>query len=160
MNNTRRNPIFRPAARWLAAAGIAAGMMVPISASANVRDNGAIEILASAAVAYVVVDAVGGFDDKDRHRSKAHKRDGRHDRQARSWEYERQHRSGHDGRRHDRYWYGGGYRDDHHYYKCSDKHSNKHHEKHDNKHQDAYRRHSDRHDHRGSDRYYRHRAYH
>jgi hypothetical protein len=157
MSKIRRNPTFIPAARWLAAVSIAAGMMVPISASANVHDNGAIEILASAAVAYAVVDAVGGFDDKDRHRSRVHSRNDRHDLQARSWKYDRQHRPGHDGRRHDRYEYGTGYRAGHHFNDRSSKRYQKHHNKHHKKDHKVCRGHSDK---RGSDRYFRHRAYH
>jgi len=54
--------------RWLVAAGIGVCLVFPLSANADYRNQDAIEILAGAAVAYVLIDAVGGFDDKNRHR--------------------------------------------------------------------------------------------
>lgn len=74
----------RPAAA-LAAVVLTASLAVPLSARADYGSNGAVEILASAAVAYVVIDAVGGFDDNDhKHRKHRPDYDGDHYRDGRS----------------------------------------------------------------------------
>ena len=72
MTRKQSNLLFRSPIRWLATAGAAATLMVPLAANADHRNGDLVEIVASAAVAYVVVDAVGGFDN-DKHRR--HKRD-------------------------------------------------------------------------------------
>lgn len=75
MNNLSGHPKkSRPVTRWFVAAGLAVGLMAPLTASADHEGSGAVEILVSAAVAYAVIDAVGGFDDGDRkkHRHRKH----------------------------------------------------------------------------------------
>ncbi|MGD8831239.1 MAG: hypothetical protein PVF57_11605 [Pseudomonadales bacterium] len=135
--------------RWLAAAGIGACLMVPFNANAAYQDNGAVEVLASAAIAYAVIDAAGGFDKHGRkvvhydHRY-GHRYDHRYDR----YRWHRQHDR--------RYWYGHNhYRDDRHHRK--DKH------RHDRRDWGHDRGHNGRgHDHHGSgkDQDRRHRAFH
>lgn len=96
-----------PTTWWLAAAaGVVVSLMTPLSANAD-QGNDVLEVLASAAVAYVVIDAVGGFDDgRDRRHSRDNYRNGRHadrhdgykyarDRDRRVWDR-------HDHRRSDR----------------------------------------------------------
>lgn len=109
--------------RWLIATGLAVGLMVPLSASADHEGNGAVEILVSAAIAYAVVDAVGGFDDdgkRDRRHRRDRYRDGRHDRDYRSWDDGRRYHARNDQRRHDRH----GHRNKHRGYHA--KHRNAH----------------------------------
>jgi len=115
---TKLNDSFirRPLFRWLAVAGATASLLVPFSASANQNDD-VVQVLASAAVAYVVVDAVGGFDDKDRKHRKHQKLyrhqkvHYRHDRYrhghwiAKPYRYHRHFRYRHDHRRYDKHGY-------------------------------------------------------
>jgi hypothetical protein len=141
MNANKRTPTSRHIPRWLAAAGVTASLMVPLSASADHDANGAVEIIISAAVAYAVVDAIGGFDDKDRYdrrRSRDHYRDSRHDRYDRNWDRDR------------RYWA----KHDHGHHDCDRNHRGHghYHGKHHRKHQSAHRRAHHYRDHR-RDRY-------
>jgi hypothetical protein len=90
-NDKKVSIIPRSILKWLAGAGVAVGLMVPLTASADHNDNGAMEILVSAAVAYAVVDAVGGFDDKRDDRRYRH----RHDRRDDYYDRHRSHRGEH-----------------------------------------------------------------
>lgn len=140
------NLLFRSPARWLAAAGAAATLMVPLTASANHQNNDLLEVVATAAVAYVVVDAVGGFDN-DKHRR--HKRDrdyyrdqrghdrhpARGQRHGYDWGYNRAHRARTENRRHQAYsyrWHQRQHRPDHR------RHHNQH-RKHQHKQKKHYR---------------------
>jgi hypothetical protein len=156
--------IRRPLFRWLAATGAAAALLVPFSA--NAQNNDVVEVLASAAVAYVIVDAVGGFDDKDRKHRKHHKHQKVHYR--------------HDRYRHDRYRHAKprkydrhfGYRHDHRRYR-HDHRRYRHDYRHDRRHAHGERRghwkdqargkgrqHDRKADHRGHKERYRRIAYH
>ncbi|HEY5646830.1 MAG TPA: hypothetical protein VIS76_12845 [Pseudomonadales bacterium] len=75
MNNRLPARTHPRALRWLAVAGAVIGLSAPLAAKADHRDNDAMEVLASAAIAYVVIDAAGGF--KDGHKHRRHHR--RHD---------------------------------------------------------------------------------
>jgi hypothetical protein len=66
MNNHTPQKQRRRFVRYLALAGLTVGLTVPFSASAHTSDNGAMEVLVSAGIAYAVIDAAGGFD-KHRH---------------------------------------------------------------------------------------------
>lgn len=105
MNNHKRSLVTGSAFRWLMTAGATAALLIPLSASADHQDNGLVEIVASAAVAYVVVDAVGGFDDdKDRRkRSRYHDGHRHHHDGYRHREHDRRYWARHDQRRHDDY---------------------------------------------------------
>ncbi len=94
MNNHTPHKQSRPVARWLALAGLAFGLAVPFSASAHESDNGAVEVLASAAVAYAVIGTTVGFDDHRHH----HRHYDRHD-----WRYRDGYRGRHDWRYRDGY---------------------------------------------------------
>lgn len=116
----------RPAWRWLALAGVFSVLMIPFSARADHRDDGAMEVLASAAVAYAVIGAAGGFDDHrhDRVHYRDHYRDGhrawsRHDRHdARYCRDARHHHGGWHFDRYkphkDKYWHKDKYRGNRH----------------------------------------------
>lgn len=101
MNTTKRILMPGSIPRWLIATGIAIGLMFPLSASADHDGNRVAEVLVSTALAYAVIDAVGGFDDKDRHRRDRYRKR-HHDRDYRYWERKHRHRARHDHRRHHR----------------------------------------------------------
>lgn len=102
-NDKKVSIIPRSILKWLAGAGVAVGLMVPLTASADHNGDGAMEILVSAAVAYAVVDAVGGFDDdRDKDRRYRDRRDRyddryrhRHDHRDDYYHGHRQHRAEH-----------------------------------------------------------------
>ncbi len=132
--------------RWFAAAaGLAGSLMIPLSASADHQGNGAVEILASAAVAYVVIDAVGGFDnDRDRRHKRHGHRDVRHVNHRHRYDHhrDRRHWTRHGHRRYDRHGH-------HHNYRS-----------HARKHRVDHRRGSRHARHHRRDNHFRYRAYH
>lgn len=129
-------------ARWLAAVGAAVAVLMPLTASADHRNDGLVEVLAGAAVAYVVIDAAGGFDGdrdgrrhkrgghRDGHHAGAHYRHDRYDRHPeryRHWQHDRRRWAGHEHWRHDRHRnrHGHGHRADHRH---GSGHSHRHHQ--------------------------------
>ena len=58
MNNRLPPRTYPRTVRWLAVAGAVIGLSAPLAANADHRDNDAIEVLASAAIAYVVIDII------------------------------------------------------------------------------------------------------
>lgn len=147
---TRRisNLLFRSPIRWLATAGAAATLIVPLAASADHQNNDLVGIVASAAVAYVVVDAVGGFDN-DKHRRHKRDRDYYRDQRGHDRHASRGHRNGYD------HW---GYNRAH---RARIEHRRQHaYGGHQRKHRQDHRRHHDQHrnHHRKSNK--QHRAYH
>ena len=113
--------------KWLAAAGLAVSLTIPLSASANHEGDAALNLLIGATVAYALVDAVDGFDnDRNRRRGGDHSN-------GNSNRGERHHDS-------DRYFNG--------HYRQRDKHW-RHHLRHRNRHQRSHaRRHGIRHGYR------------
>lgn len=101
-----------PKLRWLALAGVAIGLATPFSASAHADDNGTLEVLASAAVAYAVIDAAGGFD-KHRHVHRRYGHDDRYRYRDRDRYHDRYHWSGHSYKRQDWHAYNKGWKHDH-----------------------------------------------
>ena len=108
--------------KWLAVAGLAASLTIPLSASADHDGDAALNLLVGATVAYALVDAVDGFDnDRNRRRGGDHRGD-RHDGANRHFNGDYQHRDKHGrrylrerelrhrGRHHQRHAYRHGYR--------------------------------------------------
>jgi hypothetical protein len=67
MNSTVKKIATRHRAKWLATAGLALSLTVPLSASASHDGDAAVNLLVGATVAYALVQAVDGFDN-DRNR--------------------------------------------------------------------------------------------
>ena len=130
----------RPKLRWLALAGVAIGLATPFSASAHANDNGAMEVLVSAGIAYAVIDAAGGFD---KHRKVHRHQHGYNERYRHN-----------DRHRWDRYRYHDRYHWQGHSHKRQDWHAYQHKAwKHDNKRGKGHKHGSERRD-------YRSRSYH
>ncbi|MCR9262390.1 MAG: hypothetical protein NXH95_21975 [Pseudomonadaceae bacterium] len=91
----RLNNPSRP--KFLAAAGITLLLMTPLTASADHQRHDIVEVLAGAAVAYLIIDSL---DDDNRH----------YRRHRDHYAYDRHYKRGHDryykGRYHDRYYKG------------------------------------------------------
>lgn len=109
----------RSAARWLAVAGVATSLMIPLSARAHGGNNDALEVLVSAGVAYAVIDAAGGFDKDRRDRRHDGRSHDRHDHRYRDHDRDRRHWAKYQQRRHDAY-HGHKHRHDRH---CADRHA-------------------------------------
>lgn len=91
----RSNTLSVP--KYVAAAGITLLLMTPLTASANHERHEIVEVLAGAAVAYLIIDSL---HDDDRHYR-------RHtDRYAHDRHYKRGHDRHYRGRHHDRYYKG------------------------------------------------------
>ena len=89
----------KPRLKWLAVAGLAASLTIPLSASADHDGDAALNLLVGATVAYALVDAVDGFDnDRNRRRGGDHRGDhrgDRHDGANRRFNGDYQHRDKH-----------------------------------------------------------------
>lgn len=103
MNTARQSVVTRDVAlrhraKWLATAGLALSLTIPLSASAGHDGDAAINLLVGATVAYALIDAVDGFDD-DRNR----RHGGGHRRKHRSARHDDAHRYFRGGYRHGDY---------------------------------------------------------
>jgi hypothetical protein len=122
---TRRANLILDSLPWfLAIAGMLGGLMIPLSASADHRSNGAAEVLVSAAVAYAVIDAAGGFkDDRHGHRPVHYRHDHRyHYRHDYHYRHGYHYRSKYDRR----YWTRHGHRHDRYEHRKHRKHGRDH----------------------------------
>ena len=138
----------------VATTGMLAGLISPLSVQAD-QGSDVVEILASAAIAYVVVDAVGGFDDKRKHKHK----------------HKQKHRYTRDRHRHERYsshrsMYRGSWERDRHgrdwrqVRRSSTRHHHREQVRHGRSHRADRGRGPNRSGHQHHDRHYRYRAYH
>jgi hypothetical protein len=99
MNTNRqfvtRDIASRHRAKWLAAAGLALSLTIPLSANAGHDGDAAINLLVGATVAYALVNAVDGFDNDRNRRHDGDHRGARRDDAHRYFSGDYRHRDKH-----------------------------------------------------------------